>query len=39
MPPSEQHKRQKVKNYTVLAIIFAMMALFFVISIIRVGGS
>jgi len=39
MPHSELHKKKAKKNYTVLAIIFALVALFFVISIIKMSAT
>tara|TARA_R110001592_G_scaffold29350_10_gene106671 strand:- start:51600 stop:51716 length:117 start_codon:yes stop_codon:yes gene_type:complete len=37
MPLSELHKKKAKKNYAVLAAIFALVALIFVISVIKMG--
>lgn len=34
----ELHKRQKAKNYAVLAAILAFVAMTFIVAIIRMGG-
>jgi len=39
MPHSELHKKKAKKNYTVLAIIFALVVLFFVITLLKMSGS
>lgn len=39
MPYSEQHKTKKRKNYTMLAILLALFALLFAITMVRMGGS
>lgn len=38
MPLSEQHKRQKAKNYTTLAVLLFLILLFFVMTLVKVGG-
>jgi len=37
MPLSEIHKKKAKKNYMILAIIFALVALFFAITLIKMG--
>jgi len=37
MPLSEIHKKKAKKNYMVLAIIFSLVALFFAITLIKMG--
>ncbi|MBL8673904.1 MAG: hypothetical protein IPK81_07855 [Rhodospirillales bacterium] len=36
---SERHERQRAKNWIVLGAIVAVFALFFVITIIKIGGA
>lgn len=36
---SPRHRQQRVKNWTMLLILLAMVALFFVLSIVRMGGA
>tara|TARA_B100001093_G_C26542123_1_gene890790 strand:+ start:141 stop:263 length:123 start_codon:yes stop_codon:yes gene_type:complete len=38
MPHSELHKKKAKKNWTVLALIFAFIALVFAVSIIKMSG-
>ena len=35
---SDMHRRQRRKNLAVMAVLFAMVALFYVLSIVRMGG-
>ncbi len=37
MPHSELHKKKAKKNYIVLGIIFALIALFWAITMIKIG--
>ena len=37
--PSEMHRRQRGKNLAVLAVLVAMCVLFYVITIVRGGGT
>jgi len=37
--PSDRHRRQWSKNLALLAVLFALVALFFLITIVRMGGS
>ena len=39
MHPSETHKRQYGKNMTIAAILFALVVLFFAITLVRFGGT
>ncbi len=39
MHPSETHKRQYSKNVTIAAVLFALAALFFAITLVRFGGT
>lgn len=39
MPLSDLHQRKRVKNFTVAAILLALILLFFVITIIKLSGS
>ena len=39
MHPSETHKRQYGKNVTIAAILFAIVGLFFAITLVRFGGT
>ncbi len=39
MPHSDLHKKKAKKNYIVLGIIFALVALFWIMTMIKVGGS
>ena len=39
MPYSEKHKKQKSKNYTVLALIALFMVIVFFITMIRLKGA
>ena len=36
---SPRHRQQRVKNIAVLLLLLAMVALFYVLSIVRIGGS
>ena len=38
MPLSEQHKRRRVRNIALLAILLGLVGLFYVMSIVRMGG-
>ncbi len=35
MPYSELHRRKKIKNFTLLAVLLAVVALFFVLGVIK----
>ena len=35
---SELHKRRRIRNYTLLAVLLGLVALFFVMSMVRMGG-
>ena len=37
MPINEEHKRKKSKNYILLAILVAVMAMFYYISVLKIG--
>lgn len=39
MPLSPLHKKQRAKNFALLAILLAMMAVFFAITVIRLGSA
>jgi hypothetical protein len=39
MPPSELHQRKRAKNLTVAGILLALIVLFFIITIIKLGGA
>lgn len=39
MPITELHKRKLTKNLTVAAILLGLMALLFVLTIVKMGGS
>jgi hypothetical protein len=34
----DRHRRQRAKNWTLLAVLVALVALFYAITIVRVGG-
>lgn len=36
---SPRHKKQRVKNWAMLIILLGLVALFFVLSIVRMGGA
>jgi|ETNmetMinimDraft_16_1059900.scaffolds.fasta_scaffold517256_1 hypothetical protein len=36
--PSEMHRRQRLKNLTMLAVLAGLVVLFYVVSIVRIGG-
>ena len=36
--PSEMHKRQRSKNLTMLAVLVGLVALFYVLALVRMGG-
>lgn len=36
---SEQHRRQLGKNLTLFAVLFGLVVLFYVITIVRLGGN
>jgi hypothetical protein len=36
---SEVHKRQRSKNYAMLAVLGALVVLFYVVAIVRIGGA
>lgn len=38
MPYSDLHKKKKAKNYTLLAILVVLIALFFVLTIVRMSS-
>lgn len=38
MPHSKLHEEKKVKNYTMLALLFAWIVILFAVSIIRMSG-
>ena len=38
MPLSQHHKRRRVRNFTLLAVLLGLVALFYVMSIVRMGG-
>ena len=37
-PPSEMHRRQRVKNLTVLALLLGLVVLFYLITLVRMGA-
>lgn len=39
MPLSDLHQRKRTKNLTVAGILLALILLFFIITIIKLGGS
>jgi hypothetical protein len=39
MPLSDEHRRLRGRNYTVAAILVAMMVLFFVVTMVRIAGA
>jgi hypothetical protein len=39
MPLSPMHKKQRAKNLTVMLILLALMAMFFAITMIRLGSA
>ena len=39
MPHSELHKKKKIKNYALLAIIICAMITFFAITIVRISSA
>lgn len=39
MPYSERHRQQKAKNYTVMAILLAIVVVLFVVSVLKISGS
>ncbi len=39
MPYSDLHRKKSKKNYIVLAIIFGLVALFWIITMIKIGAS
>ena len=38
MPLSEQHKRRRVRNIVLLTVLLGLVGLFYVMSIVRMGG-
>ncbi len=38
MPLSELHKRRRVRNFALLAVLLGLVGLFFVMSMVRMGG-
>jgi hypothetical protein len=38
MPVSEQHKRQRTKNLALAGVLLALVALFFAITLVKLGG-
>ena len=38
MPLSEQHKRRRVRNIVLLTVLLGLVALFYAMSIVRMGG-
>jgi hypothetical protein len=38
MPLSEEHRRNRAKNYLLGGVLVAVVVLFFVITIVRLGG-
>lgn len=39
MPHSELHKKKAKKNFIVLGIIFALVALFWIVTMIKIGAN
>ena len=37
--PTQRHKRQWSKNFALLAILFGLVGLFYLITIVRMGGN
>ena len=38
MPLSDLHKRRRTRNFAMLAVLLGLVALFFVMSMVRMGG-
>lgn len=36
---SETHRRKRGKNFALLAVLFGMAALFYIITVVRMGGA
>jgi hypothetical protein len=39
MEPENRHRAQRVKNYALLFILLGVMAMFYTITIVRIGGA
>ena len=37
--PSEMHRRQRAKNLTMMAVLAGLAILFYVVAVVRMGGS
>lgn len=37
--PSEMHRRQRGKNIAIAAVLFGLVALFYVVAIVKIGGN
>ena len=37
--PSDRHRRQRGKNLAMLAVLFALVVLFYVVTMVRMGGN